>query len=104
VLCCGLADRPVLHRWSARLIVILSSIHVGGRIYVNVPNSNPSPSRPGYGYIRWGWVGYVAFILLTFAATRQLRNFHYTVRASFPAPRLLRRPSKSRTSRSSPSP
>ena len=49
-------------------------------IYVNVPNSNPSTSRPGYGYIRWGWVGYVAFILLIFAATRQLRNLHYTVR------------------------
>lgn len=45
-----------------------------------MPNSNPSASRPGYGYIRWGWVGYVAFILLIFAATRQLRNLHYTVR------------------------
>lgn len=61
-----------LHRWTARMIVILSSIHIGGRIYVNVPNSSPVGS--GYGYIRWGWAGWTAFLLLIFGATRFLRN------------------------------
>jgi hypothetical protein len=36
-----------LHRWTARVFVILNAIHIGGRIYINAPNANPA--APGGG-------------------------------------------------------
>ncbi|KAG8996567.1 hypothetical protein FRB93_000709 [Tulasnella sp. JGI-2019a] len=71
----------VFHRWCARLILILSTIHVGGRVYVNQPSVDPN--RPGMyppnggGYIRWGIVAYILFALLILGAARPLRNKWY---------------------------
>ncbi|KAG8881539.1 hypothetical protein FRB98_004255 [Tulasnella sp. 332] len=71
----------VFHRWCARLILILSTIHVAGRIYVNSPSVNPSRSGMyppnGGGYIRWGIVAYILFTLLILGAVRPLRNKWY---------------------------
>ena len=57
------------------MFVVLASVHVGGRLYVNDPNS--SPVGDGRAYIRAGWVGYVAFVVLVLAASRPIRNGHY---------------------------
>lgn len=48
----------VLHRWSARFVIITSVIHIAGRIYVNVPSADPGPGRR---YIAWGWAAFALF-------------------------------------------
>ena len=65
----------LLHRWSSRMFVVLASVHVGGRLYVNDPDTRPSGD--GRGYIRAGWVGFIAFVLLVAAASRPIRNMRY---------------------------
>jgi hypothetical protein len=48
----------VLHRWSARFIIVQSVIHIAGRIHVNVPSVDPGPGRR---YIAWGWAAFALF-------------------------------------------
>ena len=57
------------------MFIVLATVHVGGRLYVNVPNTRPDGD--GHAYIRAGWVGYVAFVVLVVAASRPIRNAHY---------------------------
>ena len=89
----------VLHRWSARLVVLLSIIHVGGRvsavqptglaiahlsvpdasrdqIYVNNPTVNPT--LYGHKYIIWGSLAFAAMILMAIGAARPIRNRFYS--------------------------
>ncbi|KAL8276503.1 hypothetical protein RQP46_011104 [Phenoliferia psychrophenolica] len=65
----------VFHRWIARLILLLSTFHVIGRLYVNVPNS--SPHGDGQAFVRWGIVGYALFFLMILGAARPIRNRWY---------------------------
>lgn len=67
----------VLHRWSARMILILSYIHVGGRVYVNVPSTDPSFSLAGQAYVRWGIMALVAMTWMILVASRLFRNYLY---------------------------
>ncbi|KAL7411891.1 hypothetical protein BDY24DRAFT_342513, partial [Mrakia frigida] len=64
----------VLHRWSARFVILSSAIHIGGRIHVNVPSSDPGPGRR---YIAWGWAAFALFIYMIIMASRSFRNRYY---------------------------
>ena len=50
----------VLHRWSARFLILTAAIHVGGRIWVDEPRTKVGPA--GSGYIIWGWVGFTLLV------------------------------------------
>ena len=65
----------VFHRWIARLILILSIVHVAGRVYVNVPNSDPRGE--GQAFVRWGIVGFALFVFMILGAARPIRNRWY---------------------------
>jgi ferric-chelate reductase len=67
----------VFHRWSARMVFLLSLVHVGGRIHIAEPSV--STSGAGQGYIRWGIVALVGFAWMTFASARYLRNLAYSI-------------------------
>ena len=65
----------VFHRWAGRCVILFSAIHIGGRIYVNVPSA--APTSLGGGYIAWGWVAFALFIYLVAMASRSIRNRAY---------------------------
>ncbi|GAA95440.1 uncharacterized protein L969DRAFT_614835 [Mixia osmundae IAM 14324] len=64
-----------IHRWSARLVIILSLIHIGGRSYVNVPRV--APTGPGQAYIVWGIVATLLLAILHFTSFHPVRNRFY---------------------------
>jgi ferric-chelate reductase len=57
------------------LILILSIVHVAGRVYVNVPNSDPRGE--GQAFVRWGIVGFALFVFMILGAARPIRNRWY---------------------------
>lgn len=78
----------VFHRWVARLVLLLSTIHVAGRIYINYPavifDGSPPPNSPR-GYLYAGAIGYGLFALMVVGASRWLRNKYYQYVPSIPA-------------------
>ena len=75
----GQADRA---GWSARLIPILGSVHMAGRVWTNVPTTAPwgrGPDGRTQTYVVAGWVAYGLFVLLVVVASRPIRNAHYSL-------------------------
>ncbi|KAM0750543.1 hypothetical protein T439DRAFT_356298 [Meredithblackwellia eburnea MCA 4105] len=64
------------HRWVARLLLILATVHIGGRVYVNSPIINPS--LPHMRYQAWGIVAYSLFAILILGSLRYVRVRWYT--------------------------
>ena len=77
----------IFHRWIARLFLLLSIVHVAGRIYVNYPAVDPSVPSGG-GYLRWGILAFVCFSLMITGAARTLRNKFYSCVAFLRMPAL----------------
>ena len=74
----GSADRA---GWSARLIPVLGSVHMAGRVWTNVPTTapwGPGPDGRTQTYVVAGWIAYGLFVLLVVVASRPIRNAHYT--------------------------
>lgn len=77
---CADESLNVFHRWIARLTLLLSTIHVAGRLYINNPiidfDGVPPPQEP-YGYLYAGTVGYFLFFFMVIGAARLMRNRFY---------------------------
>ena len=56
------------------MIVLLSIIHVAGRIHVNVPVVDPKRL-----YIQFGIIAFIVFFYMAFASARPLRNAYYSL-------------------------
>lgn len=71
----------VFHRWSARLFLLLATIHSIGRIYINAPQVSfylpPDDPHPR-GYIFAGVFGYFLFGILILGAARSIRHRFYS--------------------------
>ena len=66
----------VFHRWSARLVFLLVTIHIAGRAFVQEPRT--TPNGQGQAYIRYGIAAYIAMAWLFLLSFRPIRNAKYS--------------------------
>ncbi|THU90704.1 hypothetical protein K435DRAFT_968535 [Dendrothele bispora CBS 962.96] len=72
-----------LHRWSARLIWFITTLHVTLWSVQLALDRRPSTGKPGYTYawqyqkFIFGWIAFALMTLLVFSSSRSLRKSHY---------------------------
>lgn len=66
----------VFHRWIARIIFLLATIHIAGRVHAQDPPT--TTHGKGQVYIRWGIAAYIAMGWLVFMSWRPIRNAKYS--------------------------
>ena len=62
------------------MTLVLSTIHVAGRLYINNPTidfDGPPPPLDPPGYLYAGTVGYFLFFFMIIGAARLMRNRFY---------------------------